>query len=135
MRCRILCVFSQKTDEVGQGQSGGAVLCVPAQKRVAATIPCTYDETTNTIAFSSDKFSTYTIVYTDVAVKKPTGTILESNREQETPVSDKNETPKKESPATGDTAAVGLLSLLFAISGFAVATLLIFKKQNGCAKN
>ena len=41
---------------------------------VAETIPCTYNETTKSLEFSSDKFSTYTIVYTD---KSATANLLD----------------------------------------------------------
>ncbi len=99
---------------------------------VAETIPCTFDKTENKIAFSSDKFSTYTIVYTDTAINKPTDNTLENtqnnNIEKETHTSDKKETVDKKSPATSDHSAVGLWLFLIMVSGFAVITSLTMKK-------
>lgn len=99
---------------------------------VAESIPCTYDAATNEIDFTSDKFSTYTIVYTDTTVSKPTDNIIDNtennNTEKVTQPSNKNEVAESKSPATGDNSAIGFWIVLMLVSGFAFVTLLISKK-------
>lgn len=106
---------------------------------VAETIPCTYDATSNKIDFSSDKFSTYTIVYTDTEVSNTGGGtpgIAEDNdAEKEPSNSDKNDVTETKSPSTSDNSATGMWMLLIALSTVVVVTLLYFKKHNGFIKN
>ena len=109
---------------------------------VAETIPCAYNETTKTLEFSSDKFSTYTIVYTDKeetaipgesgegeAVKQPEKT--ENNK----PETNKTEAPQTTSPLTGDSSAISLWVMVIMVSGFAVVSLLTLKKTKNRAKH
>lgn len=99
---------------------------------VAETIPCTYDKSANIIDFSTDRFSTYTVVYTDTEVKAPTGSnsgnAEEKAPEQQPQAPDKNEEVKMESPDTGDNSALTLWLVLFMVSAFGILTLQIFKK-------
>lgn len=108
---------------------------------VAETIPCTYDETTNKIGFSSDKFSTYTIVYTDkeVAVSGGSG-VGEAEQqpdknENKKPETNKTEEPQTTSPLTGDSSATSLWVMVIMVSGFAVVSLLTLKKTKNHAKH
>lgn len=100
---------------------------------VAEIIPCAYDKTVNKIDFSSDKFSTYTIVYTDTEVNEPTDNTLENtvnnNIDKETSAPDKNEDTPKEAPATGDNSPISLWLLLIMASGFSMVTLLTLKNK------
>lgn len=106
---------------------------------VAETIPCTYNATTKKIDFSTDKFSTYSIVYTDTAVNPPAGNTPGNTEEQNTqqqtntPVQNTqqatNNANQTQSPATGDNVPVALWLLLMVLSGFGVVTLLAYKKQ------
>ena len=113
---------------------------------VAEIIPCTYNETTKKLEFSSDKFSTYTIVYTDSAEgslntggvgepeKQPTSSDKnEASQENSSPTaSNKVEASQEKSPATGDNSVSKHWVLLVMISSFAVLT---FKKQKNLAKH
>lgn len=101
---------------------------------VAETISCTYDKTANIIDFSTDRFSTYTVVYTDIdtEVKAPTGNNSENAEEkvpeQQPQTPDKNEEVKVDSPDTGDNSALTLWLVLVIVSAFGVLVLQIFKK-------
>lgn len=103
---------------------------------VAETIPCAYNETTKTLEFSSDKFSTYTIVYTDKeetaipgesgegeAVKQPEKT--ENNK----PETNKTEAPQTTSPLTGDSSALNIWRVIALVSAIVVVSLTVFKKR------
>lgn len=109
---------------------------------VAETIPCAYNETTKTLEFSSDKFSTYTIVYTD---KEETATPGESGSgeaekqpektETNKPETNKTEEPQTKSPLTGDSSAISLWVTVIMVSAFAVVSLLTLKKTKNRAKH
>ncbi|MBO5321884.1 MAG: hypothetical protein J6B22_04690 [Clostridia bacterium] len=109
---------------------------------VAETIPCAYNETTKTLEFSSDKFSTYTIVYTDkedVATPGESGS-GEAEKQPDKPEANKPETNKTEvpqttSPLTGDSSATSLWVMVIMVSGFAVVSLLTLKKTKNHAKH
>ena len=98
---------------------------------VAEIIPCTYDETTKTLEFSSDKFSTYTIVYTD---KSESGNIGESGvgeaeKEPDRTENNKTETNQTTSPLTGDSSDVNVWTIVGLVCALTVAGLVAFKKQ------
>lgn len=112
---------------------------------VAEIIPCTYNESTNKIDFSTDRFSTYTVVYTDTEIKLPTGSETEddptveggtssdgaadeSATEQQPQTSDKNEEVKVETPKTSDNSYVTVWLALVMITGFGIVALLTLKK-------
>ncbi len=100
---------------------------------VAEIIPCRYNESTNKIDFSTDRFSTYTVVYTDTEIKSPTGSnsgIAEDKIPQQEPQpSDKKDELKVESPDTGDNSVITLWLVLAMVSGAAVVILLKIKKE------
>ena len=106
---------------------------------VAETIPCAYNETTKTLEFSSDKFSTYTIVYTDKeetaipgesgegeAVKQPDET---KPNETETNKTETNKT-QTTSPLTGDKSANIVWLVVLSVSALAVTSLMFFKQKS-----
>lgn len=99
---------------------------------VAEIIPCAYDKATNKVAFSSDKFSTYTLVYTDTVDDKAPDNALDKNEnnnaEKETANSNKNDASEEKSPATGDNLAKGIWLVLVIVFQAAVVTLLAVKK-------
>ena len=97
---------------------------------VAETIPCAYNETTKTLEFSSDKFSTYTIVYTD---KEETATPGESGegeaeKQPDKPETNKTETPQTTSPLTGDGSALNIWRVITLVCAIVVVSLMAFKK-------
>jgi hypothetical protein len=107
---------------------------------VAETIPCRYDKTTNKIEFGSDKFSTYTIVYTDTVANTSTDNTLENTEnktpEKETQTTDKNETAPTDKPATkpavpqtGDGAPLWLFITLMGMSATALLSIVLFRKK------
>jgi hypothetical protein len=64
---------------------------------VVTTLETTFDSATNKLAFSTDRFSTYAIAYTDEAVA--TGSLTAS------------------SPKTGDSANIPAMLVLMAVAG------------------
>jgi hypothetical protein len=74
---------------------------------VVTTLETTFDSTTNKLAFSTDRFSTYAIAYTDEAV----GSLVTSG-----------------SPKTGDTANIPAMLALMAVAGMMMARPVRLKK-------
>jgi hypothetical protein len=68
---------------------------------VVTTLETTFDNATNKLAFSTDRFSTYAIAYTDEAVA--TGNLTDAS-----------------SPKTGDTANIPAMLVLMAVAGMMV---------------
>lgn len=86
----------------------------------AETIKCDFDETTGVLSFSTDKFSTYAIVYSDKA------------KASETPVTQEPAAPADETPATGDTSAMTIIfmSSLLGISVLGAAYVLLSQAES-----
>ena len=108
---------------------------------VAETIPCTYDEATKTLVFSSDKFSTYTIVYTDTeegsatntgvngeAEKQPNATKPNETETNKTET-DKTQTNQTTSPLTGDTSVFVVWAIIVLAASVVIVGFMVFEKK------
>lgn len=87
----------------------------------AEVIACTYDKTTGVITFTTDKFSTYALVYTDKAVQTP---VQPGTDDTQKPAGGDGKDPGK-AAQTGDTTnifpAAAACVLAFAAAGMTVA--------------
>ena len=100
---------------------------------VADIIPCNFNATTKVLTFSTDKFSTYALVYTDSAVTVPVGSTGGSTGSGSTSGATKatalnTTTPQKDAvPKTGEDAfsVEGLYLLLVALG----AGIIVFSKK------
>lgn len=87
----------------------------------AEVIACTYDKTTGVITFTTDKFSTYALVYTDKAVQTP---VQPGTDDTQKPAGGDGKDPGK-AAQTGDTTnvfpAAAACVLAFAAAGMTAA--------------
>ncbi len=88
---------------------------------VAETLDCTLDQETGKLVFETDKFSTYTVVYTDTVATE------EIKPADSTKPTESNK-PVNGSPNTGDDYPVALLAVTSLLSLCAVVVLLLSKK-------
>lgn len=84
---------------------------------VATTIEGEYDEATETFTFETDRFSTYSLVYTDTAIKEP-----EPEKAPET-------TNTTKAPKTGDMNPIGLVAIILAISACGIIIVATKRKK------
>lgn len=97
----------------------------------AQIIGSSYNESTGIITFSTDRFSTYALVYTDKAVETPDP---QPGTDEETPGGDQNrddgkDTDKDKAPQTGDTTNVFPIAAACVLALTAAGTVVTVKAK------